>query len=221
MGDKIVFYDWPYSPFCMKVRAILDFKQLEYVTVNPLTARGILRRRGTGKVPAVEIDGDFITDSTDIAYALDARFPDPPLLPLGMHERGIAQAIEEWADESLYFIGLYYRWYEAEGRKPVAGVFGSSVKGRLAYRFYLRRILTQLRGQGTLRKSPDHVRRDLERNLDAVECLVSASLFVLDDRPFLCDFALISQLKYLDRTPVGRTAISARPLIKHYVEQKV
>ena len=132
---KIVFYDWPYSPFCMKVRAILDYKRLAYESVNPLRARGTLSRRGTGKVPAVEIDDDFITDSTDIAHALDERFPDPPLLPADPHQRGLVHAIEDWADESLYFIGLYYRWFEAEGRKPIAGVFGKTLKGRLATAF--------------------------------------------------------------------------------------
>jgi len=57
----VVFYDWPYSPFCMKVRAILDYKSIDYQRVRPLAARGKLKR--TGKVPAVEIDGTFITDS--------------------------------------------------------------------------------------------------------------------------------------------------------------
>ena len=129
---RIAFYDWPYSPFCMKVRAILDYKRLQYDRVNPLAVRGMLSRRGTGKVPAIDIDGEFVTDSTDIAHVLDERFPDPPLLPSDARQRGLCHAIEEWADESLYFIGLYYRWYEAEGRRPVAGVFGSSLKGRLA-----------------------------------------------------------------------------------------
>ena len=130
---EIVFYDWPYSPFCMKVRDILEFKGLEYRTVNPLAARGVLKRRGTGKVPAVQIDGVFITDSTDIALALDKRFPEPPLFPSSSRERGLCQALEDWADESLYFTALFYRWIEEEGRKPVAGVFGSSLKGRAAY----------------------------------------------------------------------------------------
>lgn len=39
--------------------------------MNPLARRGFLRRRGAGKVPAVEIDGNFVTDSMDIAYAPD------------------------------------------------------------------------------------------------------------------------------------------------------
>jgi glutathione S-transferase len=215
----IIFYDWPYSPFCMKVRAILDHKRIAYRSINPLAARATLARRGTGKVPAVEIDGRFVSDSTDIAYALDERFPEPPLLPADEHRRGLCHAIEEWADESLYFIGLYYRWFEAEGRKPIAGVFGKSLKGRLAYRFYLRRVLGQIRGQGTLRKTAEHVARDLERNLDAVEGLLTPGPYALGDQPFLCDFALWGQLNYLNRTPVGGKAIAERPRIADYLRR--
>lgn len=216
----IVFYDWPYSPFCMKVRAILDHKKLEYESVNPL-GRGYasLQRRGTGKVPAVEIDGTFVTDSTDIAYALDERFPDPPLLPAGARERGLCHAIEDWADESLYFIGLYYRWYEREGRKPIAGVFGKTLAGKLMYPFYQRRILGQIRGQGTLRKTPEHVARDLERNLDAVEGLLTPRPYVLGDQPYLCDFALWGQLNYLNRTPLGGEAIRRRVNVGAFIER--
>ena len=218
-ADSITFYDWPYSPFCMKVRAILNYKGLAYETVNPLAARRLLSQRGTGKVPAVDLDGAFITDSTDIAHALDERFPDPPLLPDTAFERGLAHAIEEWADESLYFIGLYYRWFESEGRKPVAAVFGKSLKGRLTYRFYLQRILAQLKGQGILRKSRAQVRRDLERNLDAVERLLTRGPYVLGDQPYLCDFALCGQLKYLNRTPVGATSIKKRPAITRLIDR--
>lgn len=216
----IVFYDWPYSPFCMKMRAILDYKGLQYETVNPLAhIREISRRGKVGKVPALEIDGELVVDSTDIAYALEGRFPHPPLLPKLAHERGLCHAIEEWADESLYFTGLYYRWFEAEGRKPVAQVFGKSLKGRLAYRVYLRRILGQLRGQGTSRKPPEHVARDLERHLDAVEALTMPGPYVLGDRPYLCDFAIWGQLNYLNRTPVGAAAIRKRPAIESFIER--
>lgn len=217
---KLLFYDWPYSPFCMKVRAILDHKGVEYRTVNPLRhLRDIRRRGGVGKVPAIELDGQLIVDSTDIAHALDARFPDPPLLPTGQRERGLCHAIEDWADESLYYIGLYYRWFEAEGRKPIPRVFGSSLTGRIAYRFYLRRILGQLRGQGTLRKPPEHVARDLERHLDAVEAMLMSGPYLFGGTPYLCDFALWGQLNYLNKTPAGGKAIARRPAIGAYIER--
>jgi len=214
----VVFYDWPFSPFCMKVRAILAYKGIRYETVSPLAhIREISRRGKIGKVPALDIDGELIVDSTDIAYALDQRFPRPPLFPQSPRERGLAHALEEWADESLYFLGLYYRWYEAEGRKPVAGVFGKSLKGRIAYRFYLRRILSQLQGQGTLRKPPQHVEKDLKRHLDAVDALLAPGPYVLGDEPYLCDFALWGQLNYLNLTPVGGASIGERPAIKNFI----
>jgi glutathione S-transferase len=203
----------------MKVRAILDYKGIDYRRIDPLAARRRLRQQGTGKVPAIELEGRLVTDSTDIAYLLDDRFPDPPLLPRGQRERALVHAIEDWADESLYFTGLYYRWFEAEGRKPVAEVFGTSLKGRVAYRYYLRLILRQLEGQGTLRKSPEHVAIDLERHLDAVESLLSPGPFLFGDRPYLCDFALWGQLNYLGRTPVGGAAVAGRPLVAAYVER--
>jgi glutathione S-transferase len=215
----VVFYDWPYSPFCMKVRAILDYKSINYQTIKPLAARAKLRRHGTGKVPAVEIDDAFISDSTDIAYALEERFPAPPLLPPTDHERGLCHAIEEWADESLYFLGLYYRWFELEGRMPVAAVFGNSFRGRLIYRHYLRLILKQLEGQGTLRKSPEHVRRDLERNLDAVDSLLTRGRYALGATPYLCDFALWGQLNYLSRTPAAGRSMRKRPAIMSFIER--
>jgi glutathione S-transferase len=220
MQPRIVFYDWPYSPFCMKVRAILDFKGVKCERVNPLGhARSIRRRGGTGKVPAVDIDGTLVTDSTDIAYALEERFPEPRILPDAPRERALCHALEEWADESLYFTGLYYRWFDRAGRRQIPAKFGKSMAGRLAYRFYLARILRQLRGHGTLRKSRHHVRRDLERNLDAAEALLTPGPYLLGEQPFLCDFALWGQLEYLRRTPVGGEAMRGRSHIIEFIKR--
>jgi glutathione S-transferase len=218
-GSPIIFYDWPYSPFCMKVRQVLDFKGVEYRSVNPLAVRSGLRRRGTGKVPAIELDGRFITDSTEIAHALDERFADPPLFPSDRRERALAQAIEEWADDSLYFIGLYYRWYDKRGRAEIPGKFGRSLKGRLAYAYYLRLVLKQLKGQGTLRKAPEQVRRDLDRNLAAVEGLLIPGPFLFGEQPYLCDFALWGQLEYLRRTPVGGQALKGHDRTVEFVRR--
>ncbi len=217
---QINFYDWAPSPFCMKVRAILDYKRLAYRRINPLgPALKAIRQSGrTGKVPAVEIDGEWLTDSTDIAYELDRRFPAPPILPAAPRDRALCHAIEEWADESLYFIGLYYQWYEPSGRAMVPRAFGKSLLGRIAYRVYLRRILRQLKGQGTLRKPPGHVRADLDRHLDAAEDLLRPGPFLFGAAPYLCDFALFGQLAYLARTPVAGEAIKGRPAIQQFCE---
>jgi glutathione S-transferase len=220
MTGPITFYDWPHSPFCMKVRKILDIKGLDYRAVSPLGAgMRTIRRGGIGKVPAIEMDGRLLVDSTDIAHALEDRFPAAPILPADPAERGRCHALEDWADESLYFIGLYYRWLDREGRAPVPAAFGRSLTGRIAYRVYLRRILGQLRGQGTSRKPPAHVRADLERHLAAVAGMVDGQPFLLGQRPWLCDIALWGQLEYLRRTPVGGRAMTAHPAVLAYIKR--
>jgi len=212
-------YDWAPSPFCLKVRAILDYKRVPYERVNALTKIVELRRRGaSGKIPALDLDGTLIVDSTDIAHALEARFPTPSILPPTPRERALGHAIEECADESLYFIGLYYQWIHTEGRAHVPKAFGRSLFGRAAYLLFDRRVKAQIVGQGTGRKPEPQVRADLERNLDAVDGLLDAP-FVLGEVPYLADFALMGQLVCLKRTPVGGRAIDQHPRIHAYLER--
>jgi glutathione S-transferase len=206
----------------MKVRAILEYKRIEYERVMVLGAPMIeLWRRGKiGKVPALDVDGTLICDSTDIAHELERRFPEPAIIPRNARERGLCHALEEWADESLYFIGIYYQWLDPEGAPLTPRAFERvPVLGRAAYELYLRRITKQVRNQGTGRKPPEHIRRDLERHLDAVQGLVDGREYLLERGPMLCDFALAAQLHYLRRTPVGGRALAEPAAIERYLDR--
>jgi glutathione S-transferase len=218
---KVVLYDWPASPFCMKVRALLDYKSIDYDRINILSSAWFeVRRRGKiGKVPALEIDGDLVCDSTDIAYKIEELTPNPPIIPADPYQAALCHALEDWADESLYFIGLYFQWQEPEGRDMVPLAFGKGPIGRLAFLGYERAMLRQLRGQGTSRKSIDHLRRDLTRHLDSIEALLADRDFFIEDRPTLCDFAMLGQLHYLRRTPVGGSEIERRPRIVAFLDR--
>ena len=222
LRTPIKLYDWGPSPFSLKVRAILDYKGLAYVRLPILRASNLLKvlRDGKiGKAPAMDLDGRLLVDSTDIAYELEARFPEPSIIPADPGQRALCHALEEWADESLYFVGLYFQWDDLEGRKMIPQVFGQSLYARAMYRFYLGRVRRQTKGQGTARKPPDHVRKDLERHLDAVEQLARPGLYLLGERPYLCDFAMLGQLTYLGRTPEGSRRLAARPAIQHYLQR--
>ncbi len=218
----IKLFDWAPSPFSLKVRAILEYKGVPFTRTSVFQPKRLLemRRRGkVGKVPALEIDGTLFVDSTDIAYEIERRFPTPPIIPSQPRERGLCHALEEWSDEALYFINLYYQWQDPEGRKLVPQAFGGSLYGRILYRLFLRRVTSQIRGQGTSRKPPEHVRSDLRRHLDAIDALLENSAFLLGAQPYLCDFALLGQLVYLSRTPVGSTDLAEHEPIKLYMER--
>lgn len=217
---RIKLYDWAPSPFSLKLRAVLGYKGIAYDRVSMLVPSHwwAVRSRGKiGKAPALEIDGRMHVDSTDIAYELEARAPSPGIIPSDARERALCHALEEWSDESLYFVGLYFQWHDPEGRKMVPQVFGRSLYGRLMYRIYLPRILRQLQGQGTSRKPPAHVLTDLVRHLEAIDGLVRSNRFALGEQPYLCDFALLGQLVYLNRTPIGARELRKHPAIEAYV----
>jgi glutathione S-transferase len=217
---QITLYDWAPSPFCLKVRAVLDYKALPYRRVNALTHTRMLRRRGgTGKAPALEIDGTLFVDSTDIVHELERRVPEPEVIPGEAEGRARCHAMEDWADESVYFVGLYYHWFERAGRAQVRDLFNRSLFGRVAYHWYLPRILRQLRGQGTGLKAPEHIRRDLARHLEAIEALLEGRDFLLGAQPYLCDFAVASQLVYLGRSPIGKGALDGRDQIIRFLDR--
>ena len=218
---NVLLYDWGPSPFCLKVRAILDHKRIAYRRLNVLGKPLIeLRRRGKiGKVPALDIDGQLVCDSTDIALELEERVPRPAILPADARGRALCHAIEEWADESIYFVGLYFQWIDPEGLALVPRAFGRGPVGKVAFELYSRRIRGQVRGQGTGRKPEAQVRADLERHLDHASALVSPGPFALGAAPMLCDFALMSQLVYLARTPHGGPRVEARPALTAYLDR--
>jgi glutathione S-transferase len=217
----LVLYDWGPSPFCVKVRAILDYKRVIYERRQVLGwgIAEVWRRGRIGKVPALDVDGELVCDSTDIAYRLEELFPEPRIVPVEPGRRASCHALEDWADESLYFIALYFMWLEPEGRALVPRAFGKGPLGRVAHRAYSRLIRRQLHGQGTARKPLAHLRADLERHVDAIEALLADSPYLLGAEPLLCDFALLGQLLYLSRTPVGGKAIAGRPRIEGFLER--
>lgn len=216
----IDLYDWGPSPFCMKVRAVLAHKGLPYRRLPALAHRRELQRRGgIGKVPALLLDGEFLVDSTDIVYALERRFPSPPVIPADARTRAHCHLLEELSDESLYFFGLYYHWHEPSGRARARQFFAKTLLGRATFPLYLARIESQLRGHGITRKSPTHVAADLARNLDALEQLLDGREFLLEGGPWLCDFALASQLRYLSLATSQRELLVRHPACRALVER--
>jgi glutathione S-transferase len=218
---RVVLFDWGPSPFCLKVRAILEHKGVPYERVPVLGPRFMeLRRRGrTGKVPAVEFDGRLVTDSTEISYEIERLFPAPAIVPADVRQRALCHALEDWADESLYFIGLHFQWLDPEGAPMVARAFGGSAFGRAVLPFYRRRIRAQVVGQGTGRKPPAAIAADLERQLAAIDGLLAPGPFLLGEQPLLCDFAVMSQLVYLSRPPASARLLAAHPTITAYLDR--
>ena len=218
---RLRLFDWGPSPFCLKVRSLLKYKGLEFERVGVLGPSFLefMRRSGVRKVPALDIDGRLVVDSTDIAHELERLFPEPAVLPADERLRGLSHALEDWSDEALYFIGLHFQWMDPRGRPMVRQAFGATPQGLLARWFYQRRIAAQLRGQGTGRKSHEHIANDLRRELSALAGMLSNQAFLLGTQPYLCDFGVNAQLVYLSRPPGSAEILAGYPVLGEYMER--
>jgi len=218
---KLRLFDWGPSPFCMKLRSVLSYKGVPYERVPVLgpSLMELLRRSEVRKVPALDVDGRLLIDSTDIAHELERLFPMPPILPADPRLQGLSHALEDWADEALYFLGLYFQWLEPRGKPMVRKAFGATPLGIAARLFYQRRIAAQLRGQGTGRKSAGHIASDLRRELAALTGMLAGQPFLLGAQPYLCDFAVNAQLVYMSRPPGSAEILGEYPVLAAYMER--
>lgn len=112
-------YQFELSQYSEKVRFILDFKGLDYRKIEVTPGMGqveLLQKSGSRQVPVLKDGSTYIADSTEIAFYLDRKYPEKPILPEDPLARGQCLLIEEWADES---IGL-------KGRKAFIGALNQN-----------------------------------------------------------------------------------------------
>ena len=218
---QLRLFDWAPSPFCMKVRSILNYKGVPYERVAVLgpSLMELMRRSRVRKVPALDIDGRMVVDSTDIAHELERLFPEPSIIPADERQQGLCHALEDWSDEALYFLGLYFQWIEPRGKPLIRMAFGRTPLGIAARMFYQHRIVKQLRGQGTGRKSPQQVAADLRREFTSLATMLNGRPFLLGENPYLCDFAVNAQLVYMTRPPASAEVLQEFTALGAYMER--
>lgn len=98
-----VLYQFPLSHYCEKARWLLDFKDLEYSVKNlfPATHRVVtLWKANSTTVPLVKDGKEWIGDSTELAFYLDAKYILRPLLSSNPNLRRQAIILEDLADKA-------------------------------------------------------------------------------------------------------------------------
>ena len=218
----IVLHQWVISPFCGKVRRILDHKQLAYTTVeyNGLRARKAKGLSEVGKLPVIDYDGERVQDSSDIAAFLDAKHPDPALYPRDPELRARAHFWEDWADESLYWFEIYLRFLYADARsKAVAALadgrpgFERAILGRVLKGMYRKKSAAQ--GIGRLPK--ERVEAKFLGHVDALETLLGKQRWLVGDERTIADIAVQAQLAEIARTSHLAGELAKRSAISEWL----
>lgn len=103
------------SYYTAKIRAYLVHKQLPFADVlatRQVFQELILPRVGWPVIPVLLTPSDeTLQDTSDMVDALEARHPQPALVPVTPVRRFAALLFELYADEWLKVPALHYRWY--------------------------------------------------------------------------------------------------------------
>jgi len=115
LGDMIVLYEHPLSPYAQKVKIALAEKNVKFESRMPdLFAGGdaaFAKANPRQEVPALVVsDQTAIFDSTIILEYIEDRWPKPPLLPKLPAGRARARMIEELCD--TYYEAINWAVFE-------------------------------------------------------------------------------------------------------------
>jgi glutathione S-transferase len=214
----VVLHQWVISPFCRKVRKVLAHKGVAYRTVeyNGLRARAVAGLSQAGKLPVIDYDGERIQDSSAIVDFLEAKHPAPALVPVDPEGRALALTLEDWADESLYFLELYLRFEIPESRAKAVellcegrpawerAIFGAAVMPRMR---------RKLGAQGIGKLGRDRVERLFGEQLARIDDLLARSGWLVGSDCTIADIAVGAQLEEMRRTSHLAPRIEERPRV--------
>jgi glutathione S-transferase len=183
-------YQFVTSPFCAKVRKILDYKGIDYeaVEIDYVERKELVMASGQMMVPALTLDsGDTLVDSDRMAMALEERYPEPTLFPRawqGIH-LALARYFDTEVEDALFRAAVPYELthYRRQGADHEA----------------LWRLIRERKyGAGFV----EQMLREHASNLSRAHGLLAPLEESLGDRAFLlgrigyADFALYGQLTY-------------------------
>ena len=191
-------HQFRHSAFCEKVRLVLAAKRLDYTVVEVLPGLGqwqLFRISGQRQVPVLVDGAEVIADSSAIALHLEARHPEPALLPADSRERAQVLLLEDWADTTLA-AGCRLALLQAAAADPLlrGALLPDTTPGPL--RQLVAGLPEQL-GEAMAGAIAVAGSQQLEARLEQLAALVTATPYLVGERLSLADLAVAAQLSLL------------------------
>ncbi|MGI9326331.1 MAG: glutathione S-transferase family protein [Pseudomonadales bacterium] len=223
----IMLYQFATSPFTEKVRRALNYLQIPFDVHEVARAKvpeGTYQEVSpTGKFPAIRDGDDVIWDSTDIIYHVNNKASNgKSLVPASGRDAALAHALEEWADESLYFYEMTMRLTWAHNLESALDEFAESMPGvpRDNLKNLIQKSVTQMtQAQGVGRKPREQVLNDVERHFTALEQLLEGREWLVGDDLSFADLAVISQVNAMLYASEARASIENKSSVLAWLER--
>jgi glutathione S-transferase len=191
----------------------VDYRRVDLPTV---THRTLLRVLGyPGKtVPALKLDGAKVQGTTEIALALDALVPSPPLFPADLEKRREVEAADRWGDEVLQPVPRRLTLNALKHDRSALGSYLEGAKLGMPHRVAVLVAPPVAAASRRVNKATDeNARRDLEALpglIDRVDELIERGVIGGSERN-AADFQIATSVSLLLTMDDVRPMIEGRP----------
>lgn len=211
----ITLYGAARVPYTEKVRRALLFKGIAFELREPTTPEDYLRwNPKSGMLPVLHVGDEVIEDSTQILFALEARYPDPPLLAPDPMVASQQRQLEDWADESFLWYWMKYRRMISEDLVlPLKGEKLDAPREAEGKSSPLRRLRAWLQAGGTWERPITGLQRELGLRMDDLVNFLGARPFFYSERLSMADLGVYAMLFTMRRDSIPGSArlLAERP----------
>jgi glutathione S-transferase len=208
--NTVLLFQLKYSPYCVKVAKIMDYKGIPYkiVELMPFVSKKFVRElSGQGLVPVIKHRGKVIFDSTIIAKYLEELKPEPSIFI--NDDKALNQEVllmEDWADESFEPpFGTLAKLYLFEHPEVIVedSQYSTGIDIIDNNKDKIVPIITRakLKDYGVDPGKKDLLKKRVRGYLDLLSGRLEKSDFLVGDRLTLADIAVASHLTVAEKVP--------------------
>ncbi|MGI9279824.1 MAG: glutathione S-transferase family protein [Endozoicomonas sp.] len=212
------------SPFCEKIRLLLQYKQIPYelVEYGASAITKIRKLNPAGKVPVLVQDQQVVADSSNICRFIEEQFPEKSVFPDSADASALVHVLEDWADESLYFMEMYFRFAIKDNSRKMLPLLLAHDPGWLHWLIgplVVMGVKGILSRQGTGRKTTEQLQKDLRSHVCSLESMLRSQSFLVADHLTMADLSVYVQLKRINQTPEGSAVISESLIVVNWLKR--
>jgi glutathione S-transferase len=219
------FFGSERSYFSGKARPAFRAKRLYFEEILPDRAVTREIRQRTGGLfflpTVVTPEDETWQDTSDIIDALEARCPEPALLPATPVQRVVSYLIELYADEFMILPAMHYRWGTPQGESDARDSFAAASGDPAGSNKFADTMSGALPMLGVSELTRDAIVAHLDELLPHMESVFTDQGFLLGEQMSLADCAMLGPFYghlYLDLVP-GPMLRHRCPRIGNWVER--